>query len=45
MKNPKRFFQWRAPETARGEAVKIPDEEVKNLKTVGDAVAYIEANS
>lgn len=25
--------------------VKIPDEEVKNLKTVGDAVAYIEANS
>lgn len=22
--------------------VKIPDEEVKNLKTVGDAVAYIE---
>jgi len=24
--------------------VKIPDEEVKNLKTVGDAVAYIEAN-
>ena len=25
--------------------VKIPDEEVKNLKTVGDAVAYITANS
>lgn len=25
--------------------VKIPDEAVKNLKTVGDAVAYIEANS
>ena len=25
--------------------VKIPDEEVKNLKTVSDAVAYIEANS
>ena len=25
--------------------VKIPDEEGKNLKTVGDAVAYIEANS
>ena len=25
--------------------VKIPDEEVKSLKTVGDAVAYIEANS
>ena len=25
--------------------VKIPDEEVKNLKTVGDAVAYIQANS
>jgi len=25
--------------------VKIPDEEVKNLRTVGDAVAYIEANS
>ena len=24
--------------------VKIPDEEVKNLKTVGDAVAYIDAN-
>lgn len=24
--------------------VKIPDEEVKNLTTVGDAVAYIEAN-
>jgi acyl carrier protein len=24
--------------------VKIPDEEVKNLKTVGDAVAYIERN-
>lgn len=24
--------------------VKIPDEEVKNLQTVGDAVAYIEAN-
>ena len=23
---------------------KIPDEEVKNLKTVGDAVAYIKAN-
>ena len=22
--------------------VKIPDDEVKNLKTVGDAVAYIE---
>ena len=25
--------------------VKIPDEEVKSLKTVGDTVAYIEANS
>ena len=25
--------------------VKIPDEEVKNLKTVGDAVAYFEAIS
>ena len=25
--------------------VKIPDEEMKNLKTVGDTVAYIEANS
>ena len=25
--------------------VKIPDSEVKNLRTVGDAVAYIEANS
>jgi acyl carrier protein len=25
--------------------VKIPDEEVKNLRTVGDAVAYIQANS
>jgi acyl carrier protein len=24
--------------------VKIPDEEVKNLKTVGDAVAFIESN-
>jgi acyl carrier protein len=24
--------------------VKIPDSEVKNLKTVGDAVAFIEAN-
>jgi acyl carrier protein len=24
--------------------VKIPDNEVQNLKTVGDAVAYIEAN-
>ena len=24
--------------------VSIPDEEAKNLKTVGDAVAYIEAN-
>jgi len=24
--------------------VKIPDEEVKNLATVGDAVAFIEAN-
>ena len=24
--------------------VKIPDDEVKNLKTVGDAVAYIETN-
>jgi len=24
--------------------VKIPDEEVKNLTTVGDAVAFIEAN-
>ena len=23
---------------------KIPDEQVKNLKTVGDAVAYIKAN-
>ncbi|MFJ6214684.1 acyl carrier protein [Streptomyces sp. NPDC092296] len=25
--------------------VKIPDDEVKNLKTVGDAVSYILANS
>jgi acyl carrier protein len=25
-------------------SVKIPDEEVKNLTTVGDAVAFIEAN-
>jgi acyl carrier protein len=25
--------------------VKIPDNEVQNLKTVGDAVAYIEAHS
>ena len=25
--------------------VKIPDEEVKNLRTVGDAVAFISANS
>ena len=25
--------------------VKIPDEAAKNLKTVGDAVAYIQANS
>ena len=25
--------------------VKIPDDEVKNLRTVGDAVAYIDANS
>jgi acyl carrier protein len=25
--------------------VKIPDSEVKNLKTVGDAVAFIAANS
>lgn len=25
--------------------VKIPDEEVKNLRTVGDAVAYISTNS
>jgi acyl carrier protein len=25
-------------------AVKIPDDEVKNLKTVGDAVSYIETN-
>ncbi|MEV0733701.1 MULTISPECIES: acyl carrier protein [Polymorphospora] len=25
--------------------VKIPDNEVQNLKTVGDAVAYIEAQS
>lgn len=25
--------------------VKIPDDEVKNLRTVGDAVAYIESNS
>ncbi|MDN5745336.1 MAG: acyl carrier protein [Nocardioidaceae bacterium] len=25
--------------------VTIPDEEVKNLKTVGDAVSYIERNS
>jgi acyl carrier protein len=25
--------------------VTIPDDEVKNLKTVGDAVAYIERNS
>jgi acyl carrier protein len=24
--------------------VKIPDNEVQNLKTVGDAVTYIEAN-
>ena len=24
--------------------VKIPDEEVKNLKTVGDAVSYIKSN-
>jgi acyl carrier protein len=24
--------------------VKIPDDEVKNLKTVGDAVSYIQAN-
>jgi acyl carrier protein len=24
--------------------VKIPDDEVKNLKTVGDAVSYIESN-
>jgi acyl carrier protein len=24
--------------------VKIPDNEVQNLKTVGDAVSYIEAN-
>ena len=24
--------------------VKIPDDEVKNLKTVGDAVAFIETN-
>jgi acyl carrier protein len=24
--------------------VKIPDDEVKNLKTVGDAVGYIESN-
>ncbi len=24
--------------------VRIPDEEVKNLKTVGDAVAYIQKN-
>ena len=24
--------------------VKIPDDEVQNLKTVGDAVSYIEAN-
>ena len=24
--------------------VKIPDEEVKNLKTVGDAVSYIESH-
>ncbi|MEJ7742061.1 MAG: acyl carrier protein [Nocardioidaceae bacterium] len=24
--------------------VKIPDDEVKNLKTVGDAVAFIESN-
>ena len=24
--------------------VKIPDDEVKNLRTVGDAVKYIEAN-
>ena len=24
--------------------VKIPDDELANLKTVGDAVAYIEAN-
>jgi acyl carrier protein len=24
--------------------VKIPDDEVKNLKTVGDAVAFIERN-
>lgn len=25
--------------------VKIPDDEVKNLKTVGDAVSYIQAHS
>ena len=25
-------------------SVRIPDEEVKNLKTVGDAVTYIESN-
>jgi acyl carrier protein len=25
-------------------SVKIPDNEVQNLKTVGDAVSYIEAN-
>ena len=25
--------------------VKIPDNEVQNLKTVGDAVSYIESNS
>jgi acyl carrier protein len=25
--------------------VKIPDSEVKNLKTVGDAVSYIQANA
>ena len=25
--------------------VRIPDEEVKNLKTVGDAVEYIKANA
>ena len=25
--------------------VKIPDNEVQNLKTVGDAVSYIEANA
>ena len=25
--------------------ISIPDEEVENIKTVGDAVAYIEANA